>query len=125
MANVIKIYAPIDAKLEQVKYMKVNDNHADVWLRKNISKETRESTMNGEAIKEEFMVADEVLFSVDASAISENDIKNNFNKYWIYAQKWIDTDRLSHEEKIALLQDENAMLKQCIFELSSTLEEGK
>lgn len=116
MSKSYKVYAPIDVNLDAVQYMKVSDSCADVFLRKNVEK----SIVNAEfedIAEQEMNIADELYFQVDPSAVSKEDITNNFEKYWLYGEQWVDKRNLSYIEKIECLESKNAELNQCILAL--------
>lgn len=122
MSNkIIKVVSPIDLELEAVKFMKVSDNFADVWLRKNIEKTTRKEMMGETEQEYEVFIADEIHFVADPSKMSKSDIELNFDKYWIYAQNYVDNSSLTDAEKIALLEKENERLNSCLHELCNLI----
>ena len=95
--------------------------YADVLLRKNITTETVDETIDGENRQYERKVADEIHFRVDPNSVTEEDILSNFDKYWHYAEQWVDESLLTKDEIIKMLQKENADLKQCIVEISTLI----
>lgn len=124
MSKSYKVTAPLDIELAEVQYMPVSAHHADVWLRKNVHNETMTNSAideSDEGASYEIQCADEVYFQVDAEAITEDDIRDNFAKYWFYGLCWTDNTRLTDAEKIKALESENASLKQCIIELSGLI----
>lgn len=124
MSNFYKVIAPVGTELPAVQYMPIENNKADVWLRKNVQQETVTDTAHnedGEEITYNVVCADEMYFQVDSDKVSEQDIKDNFEKYWVYGEKWKNRNHMTDKEKIAELEAENASLKQCIVELSELL----
>lgn len=128
MAKSYKVSAPEGTVLEAVQYISLPDSKlADVWMRKDIQEETvtceTTSPQDGETqyvtYKEE--TAEELYFQVDTSKVSEEDIKANFDKYWVFGEKWRNENAITDKEKIAELQAENVELKQYIIELSGLL----
>ena len=118
MASAYKVIVSHDMELNEVQYIKIPDNMADVWMRKNIHEENTNDY--GEEITP-ITCADEIYFRVDSEKVSEQDIKDNFEKYWIYGLKWRDSSSMTDREKIEELENENKSLKQCIIELSNLL----
>lgn len=113
---------PKDLTVANIVYMPISDTLADVWLRKNIhTEEIIIDNSEGEPITDTVNVADEVYFQVDASSVSESDIKNCFEKYWLYGENWTDKRNLSDSEKIKMLETENSALMKCVAELSELL----
>lgn len=74
-----EVQAPVSVGLEPVLYMQVSDTRADVWLRRNIHTET----VMIESEESEIVTAEEIQFEVNPWDVTESDISNNFNKYWI------------------------------------------
>ena len=120
MSKCYKTVAPLDIELKQVQYMNTGD-YADVFLRKNISTETVEMTVDGETQNCERNIADEIYFRVDPKSVTEEDILSNFDKYWMYAEQWTDESNTTNEEIILKLKHENAEQKQCIVEISALI----
>lgn len=116
MSNICKMLMPLDNEVVPVLY-KTHDGIADVWLRKNIKTETRNE--NGDEY--EVQTADEVFFQIDSAAASEQDIIDNFEKFWVYGIAWTDERNMTDAEIIAKLRTENNELKECIVELSSLI----
>lgn len=116
MSNICKTLMPLDIELVPVLYMP-HDGIADVWLRKNIKTETRNE--NGEEY--EVQTADEVFFQIDSAATSEQNIIDNFDKFWAYGIAWTDERDMTDAEIIVKLRTENNELKECIVELSSLI----
>lgn len=116
MSNICKTAMPLDIVVVPVLYMP-HDGIADVWLRKNIKTETRIEN----DIEYEVQTADEVFFQIDSSTTSEQNIIDNFDKYWAYGLAWIDERNMTDAEIIAKLRTENNELKECIVELSSLI----
>ena len=79
MSKCYKTAAPNDMELKQVQYMNVGE-YADVLLRKNITTETVDETIDGENRQYERKVADEIHFRVDPNSVTEEDILSNFEK---------------------------------------------
>lgn len=124
MSLIYKVIAPDDMELMEVQYIKIPGNMADVWMRKNIRKETMDNApVNEDGSVNTYQVscADEIYFRVDSEKVSEQDIKDNFEKYWVYGLKWKDRSLMEDKEKIEELEAENKSLKQCIVELSNLL----
>lgn len=120
MSKIHKVYAPTEITLNAVQYMKVSDNCADVFLRKNIGIDIVNTDLEN-AVEQEMNTADELYFQVDASIISEQEITKNFQKYWVYGEQWIDERDLSEKEKIERLESQNTELNQCILALCAMI----
>lgn len=116
MSNICKTIMPPDIEVASVLYMP-HDGIADVWLRKNIMTETR----NDSGDEYEVQTADELFFQIDTAAASEQNIIDNFDKFWVYGIAWTDERNMTDAEIIAKLRAENNELKECIVELSSLI----
>lgn len=119
MSESYTVVAPHDIIFDEVQYMLLPNGMVDVWLRKNIRSETRVD----ESSNDEYIVncADELYFQIDSSLASEQDIRDNFNKYWYIGEHWVDESKLTDAERMANLERENNMLREYIIELNSLL----
>lgn len=111
--NIYKINAPVDSIVLPIVF-KEHDGVIDVWLRKNIHRESLDET-------DKYVVADEVYFRAAIGDLTYDDIEKNFEKYWIYAQRWLDETSMTDSEIIHSLKKKNKELTECIIELCSLL----
>ncbi len=126
MSRVHEFEAPVGIEIAAVQYMPISDTVADVFMRKDITIATRTEYRvddNGESQPNEYEYQKglEVYYQVNPTKVTLDDIQNNFDKYWAYANRWIDVRDMTDKEHIAMLEAENARLKQCIMELSESL----
>lgn len=125
MALVHKVYGNAEEDIPAVQYIKIDEHRADVFLRKNYAHEVEHDVVmvgDGEDVAEsvverDVVVADELFFQVDASAVTEDDVQENFQKYWLYGQQWTDMTNMTEDEKLARLRAENEALNQCFLAL--------
>lgn len=126
MSRVHEFEAPMGTEVATVQYMPISETVADVFMRKDIEIATRTDYKlddNGEnqPYEYEYQKGLEVYYQVNPTRVSLDDIQNNFDKYWAYANQWIDARNMTDKEHIAILEAENARLKQCVIELSESL----
>lgn len=126
MSRAYEFEVPMGVEVNVVEYMPVAKNVADVFLRKDISTATKQEYRHDEDGESEpyeyqYQKGTEIYFQVDPTEVSKEDIESNFEKYWQRAERWVDLRNVTDKERIATLEAENTMLKQCIVELSGLL----
>ena len=92
-----------DSKPETVQYMKLPNGQADVWLRRNIQQEESDEGV--------FWSADEKYIR---TGLTLDEVNAQFDALFDAEPKTPLTD----SERIAQLEQQNAMLTECLLEMS-------